>query len=220
VTAKAAVKKKTPAQAKAAKAYAAAGRAAQAKKRAAAIKATGKPPPRTKAQKAAAIKWAKAGQAAQAAAKAGKKAPALAKKAALPTHVSNWTGPAIWLPGCNDQRPTCVSVAVANHLLESTGIAATDAMILKLHEYAGGDDGATIPTVLEAASCYGLAGIKLSSYGMANEILPGLVCGIETRRGYHAALSHPYGLVSWGFVMPHFGEPQEAWALNWDLDHA
>jgi hypothetical protein len=35
------------------------------------------------------------------------------------------------------------------------------------------------------------------------------------RRGYHAVLAHPYGMVSWGWVMAWSGEPQEAWELQW-----
>ena len=46
-------KHRSPAQVRAGKAYAAAGRSAQAKTRAAAIKKTGKPPPRSKKQKTA-----------------------------------------------------------------------------------------------------------------------------------------------------------------------
>lgn len=208
--------KKSPAQVKAGAAYAAAGRAAQAKTRAAAIKATGKPPPRSKAQKAAAAKWAKSGRAAQAAVKAGK---APVKKAALPASTMA-TEPVLWLPGCNDELPTCTVVAIANSLLAATGITAADADILGLYELAGGSDGTTISTALDAAAEAGLAGIHLVRYEIADVITPGMVVGVQTRRGYHAVLSHLFGLVSWGMVLPHFGEPQEAWELEWDLDHA
>ena len=211
-------KKRSPAQVRAGRAFAAGGRAAQANKRAAYIKSHhGQKPPRSKAQQAAAKNFAKAGRAAQAAKKAGKPPQ---KKAALPVVASSLVTPMIWLPGCNDQLPTCGTVAVANQLLATTGVVSSDAQILELHERAGGDDGATIMTVLEAAAEYGLTGIKLASYGMSEDIWPGMVVGVQTRRGYHAVLSHQYGLISWGLLMPRFGEPQEAWHLTWDLDHA
>ena len=209
---------KSPAQVKANKAFAAGGRAAQAGTRAAAIKKTGKPPPRSKKQASAARKWAAAGRAAQAAAKSGKKTPASTKKAALPVAECTWTGPTIWMPGCINERPVCYATAIANHLLAATGITATDRDILKLHELAGGDDGALIALALEAARVHGLAGVKLKGAVPCEQIFPGMVVGVATRRGYHAVLAHPYGMISWGLLMPRTGEPQEAWALEWDLD--
>jgi hypothetical protein len=210
-------KKRSAAQIQAGQAFAAGGQSAQANTRAAAIKATGKPPPRSKAQQASAQNLAKSGRAAQAAKKSGKPPP---KKAAMPLVTSSsLITPMIWLPGCNDQLPTCGTVAVANQMLSTTGIIPSDADILILHEHAGGNDGATIENVLEAAGHHGLAGVKLASYGTSEDIWPGMVVGVQTRRGYHAVLSHEYGLISWGLLMPRFGEPGEAWALEWDLDH-
>ena len=207
---------KSPAQVKANKAFAAGGRASQARTRAAAVKKTGKPPPRSKAQKSASRKWAAAGRAAQAAAKSGKKAPASRKKAALPlAGRSQGLGPVLWLPGCINEQPVCYAVAIANHLLAATGIAASDTDILALHKLAGGDEGATISLALEAAGAHGLAGVKLAAFEPGDEIFPCMVVGVQTRRGYHAALSHPYGLISWGLLMPRFGEPEEAWTLDW-----
>lgn len=207
--------KKSAAQIKAGQAYAAGGRAAQAKTRAAAIKKTGKPPARSKAQKAATQKWASAGRSAQAAAKSGKKVPAPTKKAALP--LAHHQGvPVLWIAGCTDGLPVCYATAIANHLLAVTRIEASDAEILKLHSHAGGDGGSTLDNALEAAAYHGLAGVRLTSFGMADEILPGMVVGVQTRRGYHAVLSHEYGIVSWGLLLPRFGEPQEAWILEWD----
>ena len=207
---------KSPAQVKANKAFAAAGRKAQATARTKYEKAhNGKKPPRSKAQKAATAKWASAGRAAQAAAKSGKKQPAPMKKAALPLAVCDYTSPSIWLPGCINELPVCYATAIANHLLAVTGIAATDADVLKLHALAGGDDGATISHALEAAVEYGLAGVKLRGAMPCAQILPGMVVGVQTRRGYHAVLTHPYGMISWGMLLPRTGEPQEAWALDW-----
>ena len=206
---------KSPAQAKAALAFAAGGRAAQAKAKA---KNGGKP---SKAQHAAGLKWAAAGRASQArakaAAKAGKKAPVKAKKAALPVSQSTWTGPSLWLPGCNAERPTCIVTAIANHLLAATGVQASDASILELHERAGGDGSATIATVLEAAADYGLAGQLLEKFGPGDPegVVPGVIYGVTMRRGYHAVLAHPYGMVSWCWFMAWSGEPQETWELQW-----
>jgi hypothetical protein len=211
--------RRSPAQVRAGRAFAAGGRAAQASRRSAAIAKTGKPPPRSKRQKAASRAWAAAGRAAQAARRAGKK-PAPHKKAAMPsTGMYRGTVPecALWLPGCNDERPVCAVTAVANHLLAATGIAASDAEMLAVHELAGGDDGARIETILDAAVHYGLAGVRLAFFGLADEVLPGMVCGISTRRGYHAVLAHPYGMVSWGLLVPRQGTPEEAWILTWEV---
>ena len=208
-------KKKSAAQVAAGKSFAAGGRSAQAKARAATVAKTGKPPPVSKARHQAALKWAAAGRASQAAKKAGKKPPAAKKKAALPVTMFSWLGPQIWLTGCNDERPTCAAVAVANSLLAITGFAAPDRDIMELHELAGGDDGATIETVLNAAAVHGLNGIRLGDFFPADGIGPGLVCGIQTRRGYHAVLSHEFGMISWGMLLSHSGELREQWALEW-----
>lgn len=212
-------KHKSPAQVRAGKAYAAAGRAAQAKTRAAAIKKTGKPPPRSKAQQAASKNWAAAGRHAQAARRAGK-TPVSHKKAALPCRHAPVTSHVplrmLWLPGCDDELPVCGVTAVANHLLAATGIAATDAEMLALHLLAGGDDGARIETVLDAAVHEGLAGHKLILFGQADRASPGTVCGLAMGSGYHAVLAHPWGMVSWGMLLPWAGCLEEAWYLDWE----
>ena len=212
-------KHRSPAQVRAGKAYAAAGRAAQAKTRAAAIKKTGKPPPRSKAQHAASVRAAGFGRAAQAARRAGKK-PVSHKKAALPCRhaplVSHIPARMLWLPGCDDEQPVCAVTAVANHLLAATGIAASDAEMLALHLLAGGDDGARIETVLDAAVHEGLAGHKLILFGQADRASPGTVCGLAMGSGYHAVLAHPYGMVSWGLLLPWAGRLEEAWYLDWE----
>jgi hypothetical protein len=139
------------------------------------------------------------------------------KKAALPAAAITAAPRAVlWLPGCNDLLPTCATAAVANHLYATAGIAASDRQLLALHELAGGDDGARIETVLEAAVHHGLAGIRLASFGLAEDWEPGLVCGIATGRGYHAVLAHPYGMVSWGLLLPRSGTLGEAWELEWE----
>jgi hypothetical protein len=193
-------------------------KAAAAVKGALARSATARKKPRTAKQVAAGKKWAAAGRAAQAASKKAAKSGVTAKKkAALPRSlIPVPPGTALWLPGCNDLLPVCAVTAVANHLLAATGVTASDADMLALHDLAGGDDGARIGTVLDAACQAGLAGIRLRRFGPADFTGPGLVCGISTRRGYHAALSHPYGMVSWGLVLPRTGELMEAWALEWE----
>lgn len=204
--------KKSAAQVAAGKAFAAGGRRAQAKAR-----AKGKAP--TKAQHQAALRWAAAGRASQAAKRAHKK-PAPKKTAALPMTHLPWADPLLWLPGCNTELPTCVSVAVANHLLAQTGIIASDTDILELHDHAGGNDGACLGSVLDAASYHGLAGVKLAKFWQCdeNQIVPGLVYGVKMRRGRHVVLAHPYGMVSWGMVLSWAGQPDEAWALEWELN--
>ena len=212
-------KHRSPAQVRASKAYAAAGRAAQAATRKAAIKKTGKPPPRSKAQQAASTRAAGFGRAAQAARRAGK-TPVSHKKAALPCRHAPVTSHVpvrmLWLPGCDEELPVCGVTAVANHLLAATGIAATDEEMLALHLLAGGDDGARIETVLDAAVHEGLAGHKLILFGPADRPSPGTICGLSMGSGYHAVLAHPWGMVSWGMLLPWAGSLEEAWYLDWE----
>ena len=222
-------KKLSPAQVRADSAFAAAGRAAQARTRAAAIKKTGKPPPRSKAQVAASTRAAAAGRASQAAAKAARAGgravvpkAAKAKAAIAPKPLLVRPGSA-WPTGCNDVVPTCAATAVACHLQAATGITMSDEDIVKLHELAGGATGATISNVLEAMSahwsCFGHDRIRLLSYFRADEqfILAGMVVGLQFSHAGHAVLSVPGGMISWGQLMPWAGEPDEAWCLEWGL---
>jgi hypothetical protein len=203
---------RTPAQVAAGKKFAAAGRKAQASAR-----ARGKKP--SAAQKQAALKWAAAGRAAQAAKRQGKVAP---KKAAAagPGPVSAPLLPG-WSLGCNDVLPSCAATAVANHLLAATGVMMAEKEVAWLHERAGGDDGATIESVLELlawdASVIRQRPVRLRSFTRTDEevIVAGLVVGVSLPHARHAVLSHPQGMVSWGRVLPWAGEPYEAWALEW-----
>jgi hypothetical protein len=213
-------KHRSPAQVRAGKAYAAAGRAKQAATRKAAIAKTGKPPPRSKAQKNASRAWASAGRSAQAARRAGK-TPVSHKKAALPAlaraHTLAEPGIVLWLPGCDEELPVCAVTAVANHLLAATGIIAADDEMLALHELAGGDSGATIGDILDAAVTCGLAGRRLARFGMADRTSPGTVAGLRMAAGYHAVLVAPAGMmISWGMILPQLGDPEEAWYLDWE----
>lgn len=216
--------KRSPAQVRAGRAFAAGGRAAQAASRSAAIKKTGKPPPRSKAQKAASQKWAAGGRAAQAAARAkkagGRAVTPKARAAVAPELVLPGSA---WPVGCNDTIPTCASVAVACHLQAATGFTMTDEEILKLHKLAAGSSGASIEDVLEAMSChwatFGHGRIRLLSFFQTDEsfLLAGLVVGIALPHAGHAVLSAPGGMISWGQYVPWQGEPEEAWALEWGL---
>ena len=211
---------RSPAQVRAGKAYAAAGRAAQAATRKAAIKKTGKPPPRSAKQKAASARAAGFGRAAQSARRAGK-TPVSHKKAALPAlaraHTLAEPGIVLWLPGCDEELPVCAVTAVANHLLAATGIIAADDEMLELHLLAGGDSGATIDDILDAAVTCGLAGRHLARFGMADRTSPGTVAGLRMAAGYHAVLVAPAGMmISWGMVLPQLGDPEEAWYLDWE----
>lgn len=214
------VKKRSAAQIAAGKNFAAAGRAAQASARAAAIKKTGKAPPRSKAQKAATAKFLAAGQAALRARAAGKTPVKPKAKGALMPDELLYPG-FDWPLGCNDAIPTCASVAVAAHMQAVTGLTLTDAEILKLHNLAGGDKGAQISDVLEAMAgnalsfCYGR--VKLLHFFRTDEqfLLSGLVVGVRLPHTGHAVVSAPGGMISWGRYMPWEGEPEEAWCLEW-----
>jgi hypothetical protein len=182
------------AQAAAAHKFAAAGRASQARTRAAAIAKTGKPPPVSKKRHQAALKWAAAGRASQARARAHlkplpKKQPTLGE-----------------LP--------CAPAAIAEHLFAATGVAVPDADILALGENM---PGGCLWEYLEAAATAGLGGVRLAGFWQCDEdlFIPGLVYGVGMLGGYHAVLSHPRGLVSWGLLLPRLGVPREAWHLEW-----
>jgi hypothetical protein len=212
------VSKKSPAQIAAGHAFAAGGRAAQAAAMAS---------PRT--AKAA---HAKASASARKAAvtrkrnaalrKAGKVVPAQkAKRAAVAPDAAR---PGL-VPGFNDLYPTCSAVAVASHLFAASGIMMPDEEIWHLHRLAGGtaDDGVPIEDVLEAAREYPVRGTALQARLRSffrtdlNVIAPGLIVGISLPHDGHAVVTQPGGMVSWGWLLPLNGEPEEAWALEWEV---
>lgn len=191
------------AQIAAAHKFAAAGRAAQARARAAAIAKTGKPPARSKRQHQAALRWAASGRAAQARKRQGLKP--LPKKT-----------PALALAGYGiHDLPVCAAVAVAEHLLAATGIYASDADILGL---AARCPSGCLGDYLAEAAAGGLAGVRLGGFWICDpdSVVPGLVYGLQIRGGYHAVLMHRWGMTSWGMAMPVTGVPYEAWQLEWD----
>lgn len=195
--------KRTKAQHAASQQWAKAGRASQAATRAAAIAKTGKPPARSKGQHQAALRWAASGRASQARKRQGLKP--LPRKA-----------PALALPGCGlHDLPVCGPVAIAEHLLAATGVYATDSEILDL---ADRTPGGCLADYLEQAATGGLAGVRLAYFWRCDDELavPGLVYGVQFRRGYHTVLMVPGGMLSWGMLLPVTGRPLEAWALKWD----
>jgi len=200
--------KRTKAQHAASVAWAKAGRSAQAATRAAAIAKTGKPPARSKSQHQASLRWAAAGRSSQARARAHLK-PLPKKK------------PALALPGGGlHDLPVCGPVAIAEHLLAVTGVYATDSQILDL---AARTPGGCLADYLEQAADGGLAGVRLARFWRCDDELavPGLVYGVQFRRGYHTVLMLPDGMMlSWGMLLPVTGRPLEAWCLKWDSDRA
>ena len=213
--------KKSAAQVKAGQAFAAAGRASQAKTRAAYIKANhGKKPPVSAARHAAGQKAA-AQSAANARARKAGKTPVAAKARAAVAPTELFRPGSNWPSACNEYAPTCASVAVACHLQAATGIGMLDADILKLHAMAGGESGATIGNVLEALAEHGSelnhGWVRLVSFFRTDEqfLTAGLVVGVTLGHTGHAVLSAPGGMISWGQFMPWQGEPEEAWCLEW-----
>jgi hypothetical protein len=190
--------KATAAQVAAGHKFAAAGRASQASTRAAAIAKTGKPPPVTKAAHQRALKWAAAGRAAQARKRAHLKP--------LPKKKPAWT-----LHG----EPVCAPVAIAAHLHVMLGVAVPDSAILSL---AARVPGGCLGDFLAEVAASGLAGVRLARFTCCDPdvLVPGLVYGLDLTGGYHAVLSYPAGMVSWGLVMPWRGVPDQAWWLEWE----
>jgi hypothetical protein len=219
------VKVKSPAQVKANKAFAAAGRSAQAKARATS-KTSGKAAGRTSAQTAAAKAWQQAGVKASAAARAARAAgkayvPAKKPAAPLPRNLD--------LPGelprespvslDLHQLPACAAVALAAHLLLAAGIAVPDEEILVLHYSSG---LITLADLLERvaaegfpAGARGIARLDTWTRCDPGTAVPGLLYGVQLDCGYHAVVAVPGGMTSWGGIWPRSGTPGEAWHLEW-----
>ena len=193
-------------QVKASQKAAAAGRRSQHQARVAAILKTGKPPPRSGKQQAASRAAASAGRAAQAARRAGK-TPVSHKKAAAPLD----TGSPL------DQLPACAPAALAGHLHAMTGILVPDEEILALHELVR---QVRLGDLLEHVAAEGFGGMRLRSFQPCDPDLtvPGLIYGVQLPWGYHAVVSHPYGMISWGTLWPLLGTPEEAWHLEWEAE--
>ncbi len=189
--------------------FAAAGRAAQAK-----AHAKGKKP--SKAQHQAGLRWAAAGRAAQARKRSGKKPLPLKKRAApAPGMLMQPAGP--WHLGGNDCWPSCAAAALANHLILSSGLRASEEEILALHLAAGGSPA--IGEILEAAQEHGLAGAQLAEFWPLPDgcAMPGAIAGISMPLA-HAVLLAPHEMmISWGQEMPLRSEVEESWWAQWKI---
>lgn len=110
--------------------------------------------------------------------------------------------------------PACAPVALAAHLAFMTGVRASVADILALHEQLG---PVTISDMLEAVAAAGFAGMTLENRVRCDADLPvpGLLAGLRLRAGYHAIVTLPAGMASWGMVLPRPGALAEAWQLRW-----
>lgn len=237
--------KRTAAQAEASKKWAAAGRSSQAHKRAF-NRAHNLPPPRSGKQHQQSLKAAAAGRQAQARKRhhlkpLPKHPRALAYEGegvgagsgdGVGVGVDGGIGGGVGYVADDDAAgagvpilyqpvlwPACVATAIANHLLWSCGIAASQQDIIALHLAAGGDDerGILIADVLELLTVRGLAGTRIRRFWpVAGWNLPGLVAGLRLPRGAHTVLTlDEAACASWGANRPVTGYVEEAWWIEW-----
>lgn len=125
--------------------------------------------------------------------------------------------PGGWITGGNDHLPVCATVAVANCLLTATGVRATDAQILALHDVARGDrDGANLDDILDALLTHGLAGVRPRDIAPVAVARAGLLA-VSWTAGWHAVAVPPGQprWVSWGNLADPFGDPVEGWLISW-----
>jgi hypothetical protein len=148
------------------------------------------------------------------------------KKAKAPV---KWAGPALggsWISGPNDtpRWQLCGPVAIANHLLLTTGVEASSGDMERLYRAAGGhgDSGAHLERLLAAAASTGLAGCRLAGYAQvaADEAQAGLVLvlALGDVPELHAAVTTEAGLITWGeelAVTDLAADINEAWSLTW-----
>lgn len=108
-----------------------------------------------------------------------------------------------WITGGNDIADNCAAVAVANSLLLSSGLRVSDGELLRLHDRAG---ALSVPEALAA--------LGARAFG---EAPCGLVAGLATPYGPHAALVLGDALVSWGGLIPWPDDwlLEELWAVTW-----
>jgi hypothetical protein len=118
----------------------------------------------------------------------------------------------------------CAAEAVAASL-RLAGRLVSDADVLALYRRTASDPdtGASIVATLEAASAFGLAGTRLTSYDLAETYVSdrsqvGLLLGVELP-GPHAVLATAEGWWSWGELYDPACWPdaviEEAWTLTW-----
>ena len=123
---------------------------------------------------------------------------------------------------------SCAAEALAEslRLLQRPGLSVTSADVLDLFRRAGGDPdaGAPVLATLEAASEFGLAGVRPAGYAPVIEFLDSrypvsLILGVDLP-GPHAVLATPEGWWSWGELycpLCEFPDAviEEAWAVSW-----
>ena len=117
----------------------------------------------------------------------------------------------------------CAAEALAASL-RLPGLSVSDADVLALHRLSGADDetGAPILATLEAASGFGLAGLRLASFAPAaisETKFQGFILGVDLP-GPHTVLATPDGWWSWGELWcPWCDFPdaviEEAWVVSW-----
>lgn len=71
-----------------------------------------------------------------------------------------------WIQGGNGWHSGCAAVALANHLLASMGLIASDEDVLGLYRLTADDpaQGASVPATLEAAAACGLGGMRPADF--------------------------------------------------------
>jgi hypothetical protein len=115
--------------------------------------------------------------------------------------------------------PACAAVAAAEHLAAYTGILVPDQAVLDLHNRV---QPASIAVLLEYLRAEGFPGSeeKLAYYERCDPDsgTPGLIYGVQLGRGYHAVMSYPGAMASWGMLLARAGTPEEAWWLEWEAE--
>jgi hypothetical protein len=116
-----------------------------------------------------------------------------------------------WILAGNDRADTCVIAAVANSLLYTRNVRATDEQLARF------DEGMTIEDAFEAVSSRGLAGMVLDEViPYEGLIRPGSLIRVDAGEEPHAAmyLGGMY-MASWGGQALIQGPVREAWELKW-----
>lgn len=159
--------------------------------------------PSSAAQKAAAKKWAAAGAQAH-------HLHAVAKHAGHPT-------PAKWSPTAD--VACCAAEALAASL-RLTGRTVTDRDVLDLYWLTAddADAGAGLWATIEAATEYGLAGVRPLDARPAEHAGTGVILGVDLAER-HAVTVDGHGVWTWGAWRPVscglLDAADEAWAITW-----
>lgn len=124
-----------------------------------------------------------------------------------------------WIAAGNDIGvENCTAVAIANHLLYTTGIRVTDQQVTALAEVKG---TGRLNLALFALDIFEMW--RPSRVGYCQMIKPaharaGMVVGFESERGPHCGVLMPGNLVvSWGEIVPLTTAIEECWDITWTL---